>query len=112
MVDDQRPPKRTRSDDEAAPHGDPLASNTLDNVKRDPDLWLEDGNIVLMARDAAFRIYRGLLVKQSTVFADMFATGTPTSDESLDGCPVFRLSDAPGDLKHLLHFLVPSAGRT
>ncbi|PIL26458.1 hypothetical protein GSI_12216 [Ganoderma sinense ZZ0214-1] len=42
----------------------------------------------------------------------MFATGDPAADESLDGCPVVRLPDAPSDLKHLLHFLVPSVGRS
>ena len=112
MRDDQHPPKRTdsRADDEASLPEHPSISKMLDNVKRDPDLWLEDGNIVLVARDTAFRVYRGLLVKQSTVLADMFATGNPTADESLDGCPVVRLPDAPVDLKHLLHFLMPSAG--
>ena len=109
MPDEERTAKRTRVDDEAASRGDP---SNLDNLKRDADLWMEDGNIVLVERDVAFRIYRGLLTKQSTVFGDMFATGDPAADEHLDGCPVVRLPDAPSDLKHLLQFLVPSTGRT
>nr|VWP01109.1 Two-component-like hybrid sensor histidine kinase 1 [Ganoderma boninense] len=110
MPDDSRPSKRSRVD-EAATSGDSSVT-PLDDLKRDPDIWLEDGNIVIVARDVAFRTYRGLLTKQSTVFADMFGAGDLAADESLDGCPVVRLPDAPSDLKHLLHSLVPSTGRT
>ncbi|PIL26456.1 hypothetical protein GSI_12214 [Ganoderma sinense ZZ0214-1] len=111
MVNEDRPSKRSRVD-EAASSGGALETASS-NLKRDPDLWLEDGNIVLVAGDVAFRIYRGLLTKQSTVFSDMFATGNPVAeDEHLDDCPVVRLPDGPSDLKHLLHFLVPSTGRT
>ncbi|KAI1795295.1 hypothetical protein LXA43DRAFT_1178771 [Ganoderma leucocontextum] len=112
MPDEQRPSKRTRVDEGASCAGPSSTSSASDSLKRDPDLWFEDGNIILAARDVAFRVYRGLLVKQSTVFADMFATGNPAADENLDGCPVVRLPDAPSDLKHLLLFLVPSSGRT
>ena len=112
MADEHRPSKRSRVGEAASREGSSATIDASDNLKRDPELWLEDGNIVIVARDVAFRVYRGLLVKQSTVFSDMFATGNPAEDETLDGCPVVRLPDAPSDVKHLLHSLVPSTGRT
>ncbi|KAI1795336.1 hypothetical protein LXA43DRAFT_881932 [Ganoderma leucocontextum] len=77
------------------------------------EFWLDDidGNIVLIARNVAFRIYRGLLVAQSTVFADMFASSSPNSDEVIDGCPVIYVSDSPEDLAQLLRVLLPTTHR-
>ena len=72
------------------------------------EFWFEDGSIVLVTNRTAFRIYRGLLATQSTVFEDMFATVTsPMMDETFEGCPVVRLSDSPYDLTHLLRILLP-----
>ena len=76
-------------------------------------MWFDDGNIVLVASDSeiAFRIYRGLLAAQSTVFSDMFASSTSSPDETFDGCPVVYLSDSPYDLAHLLRVLLPTLQR-
>ena len=73
------------------------------------DIWFSDGNIVLVARETAFRIYRRLLAGQSTVFSDMFASSTSSPDETFDGCPVVHLSDSPHDLAHLLRVLLPKS---
>ena len=69
------------------------------------DVWFDDGNIVLFAQHTGFRIYRGLLAAQSTVFADMFVSTSSTADETLEGCPVVYLTDSGVDLAHLLRIL-------
>ncbi|KAI1795345.1 hypothetical protein LXA43DRAFT_992385 [Ganoderma leucocontextum] len=74
---------------------------------RHVDFWLEDGNLILLAGTTALRVYRGLLVKKSAVFADMFAAGSLDASETFDGCPVVRLSDHPEDLRDFLQYLIP-----
>ena len=73
------------------------------------EFWFADGNLILVARETAFRIYHGLLTVQSQVFDDMFASASSSTHESLDGCPVVHLSDTPEDLAHLLHVLLPTS---
>ena len=59
-----------------------------------PDLWFDDGNVVLVAENTAFRLYRGLLTRQSEIFRDMFLM--PQSEaiatETYEGCPVVRMT--------------------
>ncbi|OJT11073.1 hypothetical protein TRAPUB_12414, partial [Trametes pubescens] len=40
-------------------------------VKRDDEFWFEDGNIVLIARDIEFRVFKGILAKHSPLFRDI-----------------------------------------
>ncbi|KAI0742401.1 hypothetical protein C8Q80DRAFT_1107964, partial [Daedaleopsis nitida] len=79
--------------------------------KHDVEFWFDDGNIVLVARDVGFRIYRGLLASQSPVFADMFASSSLTNIELQDGCPTIHLSDSPEDLRDFLRVLAPTSKR-
>ncbi|KAM5539312.1 hypothetical protein V8D89_007003 [Ganoderma adspersum] len=106
-----RPPKRARASDEAQDTDSSTSSSTTSStnlkLRRHTEFWFRDGNIVLVARRTGFRIYRGLLSSQSTVFSDMFASSTCKADETFDGCPVVHLSDSPHDLAHLLHVLIP-----
>ena len=116
-MNDERPAKRPRSSDNASPSdtSNREASGSTQSsspnplgLQRHKELWFEDGNVVLVAQDTAFRVFRGLLAEHSTVFADMFATSSPASEETLDGCPVVRLSDSSHDLAHLLRVVVPT----
>lgn len=104
-----RPTKRSRVSDESQDTDSSTTSSTSTNLKlqRHAEFWFRDGNIVLVAKHTGFRIYRGLLSSQSTVFSDMFASSTSNVDETFDGCPVVHLSDSPHDLVHLLHVLIP-----
>ena len=107
MPQDRRPAKRTRPSSQGAQGGlQPPAA-----LKHHEEFWLDDGNIILVAQDVAFRIYRCLLAAQSTVFADMFASASPSSDECMDGCPVVHVSDSSEDLAHLLRVLLPGSRR-
>ncbi|KAI0831751.1 hypothetical protein BC628DRAFT_1349625 [Trametes gibbosa] len=74
-------------------------------VKREAELWFEDGNIVLLCRDAAFRVYRGLLTRHSVIFRDLLAMAQPSTSETMESCPVVHISDAPDDLRYLLRVL-------
>ena len=109
---DTRPAKRIKLPKEL-PESESSASSssTGTNLKlrRHAEFWFLDGNVVLAARRTGFRIYRGLLASQSTVFSDMFASSTSKADETFGGCPVVHLSDSPHDLAHLLHVLIPKA---
>ena len=100
MSENSRPTKRARTD-ERSTHRPQAAT------ERHYEFWLDDGNIVLVAENVAFRVYRGLLAAQSTVFEDMLASSSPLADESFDGCPVVRLSDSPMELAHLLGVILP-----
>ncbi|KAI1786292.1 hypothetical protein LXA43DRAFT_952775 [Ganoderma leucocontextum] len=82
-------------------------SNSTPNFDRHAEFWFEDGNIILVARDTGFRIYRGLLASQSAVFSDMFASSNSQTNETFEGCPTVPLSDSPEDLTHLLRVLIP-----
>jgi len=95
--------KRTREDTDEGTV--PAAGPMAENVKRDQDVWFEDGNVVLQAGGIAFRVYQGLLTLNSEVFADMFSVPQPNSVERFDGCPVIHLADHPDDLRHLLRVL-------
>lgn len=83
-----------------------LANISLNGtVKRDSDLWFEDGNIILLCRDVAFRMYHGLLTRHSVIFKDLFAMAQPSGSETIESCPVVHISDPPDDLRYLLRVL-------
>ncbi|PIL26545.1 hypothetical protein GSI_12303 [Ganoderma sinense ZZ0214-1] len=81
-------------------------------IRHAVDFWLDDGNLILLAGDTAFRVYKGLLTKNSAVFADMFAAGSADATETFDGCPVVRLPDHPKDLRDFLQYLMPCSKLT
>lgn len=74
------------------------------------DTWFEDGNVVLVAEATAFRVYRGVLMKASEVFCDMFTVPQPPDAERWDDCPVVHLSDTAADVQHILSILYNIGG--
>ncbi|PIL26504.1 hypothetical protein GSI_12262 [Ganoderma sinense ZZ0214-1] len=109
-----RPLKRARiatdgpADSQSNPSGSSISTSSS-NLHRHPEIWYDDGNLVLVARETAFRIYRGLIAGQSTVFSDLFASSTSSPDETFEGCPVIHVSDSPHDLVLLLRVLLPQS---
>ncbi len=66
------------------------------NLKHHEELWFEDGKIVLVAEDRAFKIHRGILSVHSVVFRDMFQTPQPSNGaDDIEKCPSIRLYDSP-----------------
>ena len=78
-------------------------------VKRDAEVWLADGNCVVVSKDTAFRVYQGILSLHSEVFHDLFSLGNPCSGDTMDGCPVVQVTDEARDLRRL--FLVICCGK-
>ncbi|TFY62998.1 hypothetical protein EVJ58_g3505 [Rhodofomes roseus] len=73
---------------------------------RDEEFWYEDGSVVLVAGNVGFRVYRGLLVRRSEVFSDLFSVPQPQDSQLVCGCPVVHLSDTPDSLRELLGVLL------
>ncbi|EFI28538.1 hypothetical protein CC1G_13560 [Coprinopsis cinerea okayama7 len=70
------------------------------------DFWFLDGNIVLLAGNAAFKVHRGQLERQSEVFRDLFSIPQPASNQDLiDGCSWVELHDRPADVFYFLSAL-------
>jgi hypothetical protein len=66
--------------------------------------WFEDGNVILIAGDLAFKVYKGMLSRHSAIFADLFRLPQPksTSEEMLEGCPIVHLHDSERDFGDFL----------
>ncbi|KAH9890426.1 hypothetical protein C8Q73DRAFT_792873 [Cubamyces lactineus] len=81
--------------------------STTQPLRRDPDLWFFDGNVVLVAQGvAAFRVHKGVLAQYSDVFKSWFTGPAPItgcgSNELCEGAQVVRLgpNDTAYDVKH------------
>lgn len=113
--EDTVPPQPLSTQSSPLPHANgPTGVTTFQSLvdcERDEEFWFDDGNIVLIAGNLSFKVYRGLLASQSPVFADMFSTGDPHADSQIDGCPIVHLQDTPQALRHLLRALIPSRER-
>ncbi|KAJ3489498.1 hypothetical protein NLI96_g2079 [Meripilus lineatus] len=80
--------------------------------KRDRDgdiepLWFPDGNIVLIAQDAHFRVHRGVLSRNSEIFRVMFDLPQPSdaAETYISECPAIPLSDRKSDVDCMLRAL-------
>ena len=87
----------------------PDSDEDVDTVERDPEVWMEDGNIVIEAENVAFKVYKGILAHRSEVFRDLFSVPSPAEVESMDGVPIVHLQDSAADVKYL--FLVLFCGK-
>ncbi len=89
------------------------AEARLEEREQDEEFWFDDGNIIVVARDVGFRVYRGLLADCSPVLRELFSisqTHTASSSATvptLGACPVVHVSDCPEDFRHLLRFYMP-----
>lgn len=71
------------------------------------DIWFEDGNVIIQAEKTHFKVYRGGLAANSSIFKDMFSMPQPPSAGELDveGCPVVHVSDTAEDIAIVLQAL-------
>lgn len=73
-------------------------SSPPEPLERNLNFWFEDGSIILIVENTAFRIHQSILSRHSDVFADLFTVPQPRHDtESIDNCPVVRLDDSLAD---------------
>ncbi|KAM5543849.1 hypothetical protein V8D89_002466 [Ganoderma adspersum] len=88
-------------------------SGEASQLEKDEEFWFNDGTVILHAGDIEFRVYRGLLERQSTVFAELFAQPHSKRSVSFGGqhhlpCPVVKLSDSAHDVRHVLRCCIPT----
>ena len=70
---------------------------------RHPEMWLEDGNLVLVAsHTTAFRVHRSVISQKSGVFADMFSFPQPTGSGNASEITTIHLPDSPKDMFYFL----------
>ncbi|OSD03792.1 hypothetical protein PYCCODRAFT_1466700 [Trametes coccinea BRFM310] len=106
------------SDEQAEAH--PGSSEPVKPPQPDDEFWFEDGNLILIAGDVEFRIYRGPLIANSPVFKDMLSLPSPPPNktEAASGATVahcicaknpalVHVQDSPEDLRHFLQALIP-----
>ena len=74
-------------------------------LQKDAHVYLDDGNIVLVAGMTCFRVHRSLLAKYSPIFRDMFSLPQPEDQEMYDGVPMVELQDDPDILRALLRVI-------
>lgn len=70
-----------------------------------PRFWLEDGNVVLVAKQPSqtqFRVHQSVLSRQSPVFKELFSYPSRARFERIHGCPVVPLGDSEDDIAALL----------
>jgi len=81
------------------------ASVNADTSEKADDLWYEDGNIIIVAKDVGFRVYKGVLARKSPVFKDLLSLPQPPGQELIEECPVIRVHDSPQDMQRFLEIL-------
>ncbi|KAG8913593.1 hypothetical protein FRC00_002054 [Tulasnella sp. 408] len=80
------------------------------------DHWYEDGNIIFLAGNTGFRLFKSMLIKRSQVMKDMLgpsqsttARGDASPEQSLfEGIPVVKIDDQPRYFGLLLDAILPS----
>ena len=103
MSSETEPPrKRARAE---VGNGETTANLQTSDPQKDEEVWLSDGSIVVVTADnVAFRVHKSILSRRSEVYNDLFSL--PNADaamaETMDGCPVVRVSDSSVDIRHLL----------
>ncbi|KAI0305740.1 hypothetical protein B0F90DRAFT_1100977 [Multifurca ochricompacta] len=90
-------------------------STSGDEIKtyESPDLWFEDGNIIIrtVLHDKAYTVYKvhkSILASHSSVFLDLFdgpQAAFDTASERYEGLPVIGLPDPPSDVNDFLKAL-------
>ncbi|KAI0345780.1 hypothetical protein BDW22DRAFT_913150 [Trametopsis cervina] len=94
------------------------------NVLQDPDIWMDDGNLIIAAMDEVgdktatylFKCHKSVLERQSQVFQALLSMpASSSSEDTYNGLPLVHLTDPYKDVKGLLHLLyeplavIPSA---
>ncbi|KAG6908078.1 hypothetical protein DXG01_006213 [Tephrocybe rancida] len=69
------------------------------------DFWFLDGNIVIIAGQAAFKVHRGQLERHSDIFNALFSLPQPEDAELFEGCLYVELHDSPSDVFYFLSAL-------
>ncbi|KAI5900106.1 uncharacterized protein SCHCODRAFT_02607004 [Schizophyllum commune H4-8] len=81
-------------------------SITTDGCTRDPDLWFDDGNLVIQVTSRLFRVHRGVLAFSSNYFRDMINFPKTQEQDTYEDVPLIALhDDDPRDAAEFLKAL-------
>ncbi|KAG6828380.1 hypothetical protein H0H92_008180 [Tricholoma furcatifolium] len=69
------------------------------------DFWFLDGNIIIIAGQAAFKVHRGQLERHSEIFNGLFTIPQPEDAVLFEGCLCMELHDDPSDIFYFLSAL-------
>ncbi|KAI0697102.1 hypothetical protein C8T65DRAFT_662770 [Cerioporus squamosus] len=86
-----------------------ISASSQHAMVKDDQVWLSDGNIVVIAEHVAFRVHKSILAQHSQVFRDILSIPSSHTPDVVDGCEVVHVSDNAEDMRHLL--LVLCCGR-
>ncbi|KAF8127526.1 hypothetical protein K438DRAFT_2000673 [Mycena galopus ATCC 62051] len=81
------------------------ATSWFELVRAD-GLWFADGGLIIQAETTVFRVYRDFLAIHSAVFRDMLSIPIPVDAETMEGCPLVRLTDSAADVACFLKALL------
>ncbi|KAH8833436.1 hypothetical protein DL96DRAFT_1458188 [Flagelloscypha sp. PMI_526] len=83
-----------------------IASSSGPNHQRAPNgPWYDDGNIVVLAENTVFKVYKGILAESCDAFREMFSFPQPDelpAEELWEGCPLVPLTDSPQEVSVFL----------
>ncbi|TCD60635.1 hypothetical protein EIP91_009752 [Steccherinum ochraceum] len=74
-------------------------------------MWFEDGNVVLVAENTGYKVFKGVLSLHSEVFQDLFTLPQPQDAEIFDDCYVVRMPDSQQELACLLSAIHDSSSK-
>ncbi|KAJ7486039.1 hypothetical protein B0H11DRAFT_1721850 [Mycena galericulata] len=61
--------------------------------------WFDDGNVIVMSQNLAFRVYKGIVGQYSPLLREMLET---KATEIIGGCPAIQLDDPTVDISSFL----------
>ncbi|PIL33285.1 hypothetical protein GSI_04735 [Ganoderma sinense ZZ0214-1] len=105
-------PSRKRARVEGEESGSDANHLPASGLKHDDEVWLSDGNVVVVAADnVAFRVHKSTLERKSEIFRDIFSLpdADASTTDAIEGCPVVHISDSSNDIRPL--FLVLCCGK-
>ncbi|KAH9937890.1 uncharacterized protein BXZ73DRAFT_44707 [Epithele typhae] len=85
-----------------------IQTNTPISTRKDLRIWYNDGNVVIIAEDVAFRVHQSILSSNSDVFRDLFQVPqppTPSDGDTFEGFPAVHSHDKSCDMAEFLAVL-------
>ncbi|KAG9004996.1 hypothetical protein FRB90_010613 [Tulasnella sp. 427] len=79
--------------------------------KKHTNHWYEDGNIIVLVEDVAFRVFRSFLARHGNILESATITYGPTEPSTgAEGYSILKLSDIATRFEALLDVLLPPTG--
>lgn len=72
------------------------------STARSQEIWFDNGDLILHADDALFRVHSSILSKHSLTLDGIIRTANKIEEDMYEGCPVIRMQDTGLDLSALL----------